>query len=145
MTSTNRLLAEGVGMFWVVFAGCGAAVLGVAFPQLGIGVCGVSMAFGLTVVTMAYAIGHISCQLNPAVSVGLMLSNRFPARELPGYIAAKWSGRSSGPGRALSYCQRGGPPTAGTARLGRNESRRGGHARWGRLSSERRPGADTTD
>jgi aquaporin Z len=64
------LLAEGIGTFWVVFAGCGSAVLGAAFPQLGIGVFGISFAFGLTVVTMVYAIGHISCHLNPARSTG---------------------------------------------------------------------------
>ena len=130
-------------MFWVVFAGCGAAVLGVAFPQLGIGVCGVSMAFGLTVVTMAYAIGHISCQLNPAVSVGLMLSNRFPARELPGYIAAKWSGRSSGPGRSISLPAwraaygRGGTswaqrkPTCGSCSVGSPFVRKAARSRYG--------------
>ena len=99
MTSTNRVLAEGVGTFWIVFAGCGAAVLGAAFPQLGIGVYGVSMAFGLSVVTMLYAIGHVSGgHLNPAVSIGLMLSKRFPAREVPGYIAAQVVGAILGAG-----------------------------------------------
>ncbi len=99
MTSTNRLLAEGVGTFWLVFAGCGSAVLGAAFPQLGIGVFGISFAFGLTVVTMVYATGHISGgHLNPAVSVGLMLSKRFPAHEVPGYIAAQVVGAILGAG-----------------------------------------------
>ena len=83
----------------MVFAGCGSAVLGAAFPQLGIGVFGVSFAFGLTVVTMLYAIGHVSGgHLNPAVSVGLMLSQRFPAREVPGYIAAQVIGAILGAG-----------------------------------------------
>ena len=95
----NRLVAEAIGTFWIVFAGCGAAVLGAAFPQLGIGVYGVSMAFGLSVVTMLYAIGHVSGgHLNPAVSIGLMLSKRFPAREVPGYIAAQVVGAILGAG-----------------------------------------------
>jgi aquaporin Z len=95
----NRLAAEAIGTFWLVFAGCGSAVLGVAFPQLGIGVFGIAFAFELTVVTMAYAIGHISgCHLNPAVSVGLMLSKRFPAHEVPGYIAAQVVGAILGAG-----------------------------------------------
>ena len=99
MTSTNRLLAEAIGTFWIVFAGCGSAVLGAAFPQLGIGVYGVSMAFGLTVVTMLYAIGHVSGgHLNPAVSVGLMIAKRFPASEVPGYIAAQVVGAILGAG-----------------------------------------------
>ena len=99
MTITNRLLAEAIGTFWIVFAGCGAAVLGAAFPQLGIGVYGVSMAFGLSVVTMLYAIGHVSGgHLNPAVSIGLMLSKRFPAREVPGYIGAQVVGAILGAG-----------------------------------------------
>ncbi len=99
MTSTNRLLAEAIGTFWIVFAGCGAALLGAAFPQLGIGVYGVSMAFGLSVVTMLYAIGHVSGgHLNPAVSIGLMLSKRFPASEVPGYIAAQVVGAILGAG-----------------------------------------------
>ena len=86
-------------MFWIVFAGCGSAVLGAAFPQLGIGVYGVSMAFGLTVVTMLYAIGHVSGgHLNPAVSVGLMIAKRFPASEVPGYIAAQVVGAILGAG-----------------------------------------------
>src|SRR5438445_12280829 len=90
MTLTKRVLAETVGTFWLVFGGCGSAVLAAAFPNVGIGLLGVSLAFGLTVLTMAYAIGHISgCHLNPAVSVGLVVGKRFPASELPAYVVAQ--------------------------------------------------------
>ncbi len=86
----NKLLAEGFGTFWLVLGGCGSAVLAAAFPSVGIGLHGVSLAFGLTVLTMAYAIGHISgCHLNPAVSVGLWAAGRFEARLLPGYVLAQ--------------------------------------------------------
>lgn len=90
---SRRAVAEVFGTFWLVFGGCGSAVLAAAFPQVGIGLHGVSLAFGLTVLTMAYAIGHISgCHLNPAVSVGLAVAKRFPAKELPAYIAAQVAG-----------------------------------------------------
>ncbi len=86
----NKYLAESFGTFWLVFGGCGSAVLAAGFPEVGIGLLGVSLAFGLTVLTMAYAIGHISgCHLNPAVSVGLWIAGRFPAGQLPGYIIAQ--------------------------------------------------------
>jgi aquaporin Z len=79
-----------IGTFWLVFGGCGSAVLAAAFPDVGIGLLGVALAFGLTVLTMAYAIGHISgCHLNPAVSLGLWAGKRFPAKELPAYIVAQ--------------------------------------------------------
>jgi aquaporin Z len=90
MSLSRRSLAEFLGTFWLVFGGCGSAVLAAAFPNLGIGFLGVALAFGLTVLTMAYAIGHISgCHLNPAVSVGLVAGKRFPASELPAYIIAQ--------------------------------------------------------
>jgi len=86
----KRAIAEFFGTFWLVFGGCGSAVLAAAFPQLGIGFAGVALAFGLTVLTMAYAIGHISgCHLNPAVSIGLVVGKRFPASELLSYIIAQ--------------------------------------------------------
>lgn len=82
--------AEFFGTFWLVLGGCGSAVLAAAFPQLGIGFAGVSLAFGLTVLTMAFAIGHISgCHLNPAVSIGLWAGGRFPAKELAPYIVSQ--------------------------------------------------------
>jgi aquaporin Z len=93
MSLNRRMLAELFGTFWLVFGGCGSAVLAAGFPKVGIGLLGVSLAFGLTVLTMAYAIGHISgCHLNPAVSIGLVAAKRFPARELPAYIAAQLVG-----------------------------------------------------
>jgi aquaporin Z len=95
----KRAVAEFFGTFWLVFGGCGSAVLAAAFPQLGIGFAGVALAFGLTVLTMAYAIGHISgCHLNPAVSVGLVAGKRFPASELLPYVIAQVLGGIAGAG-----------------------------------------------
>jgi aquaporin Z len=90
MNLKNKLLAEFIGTFWLVLGGCGSAVLAAGYPDLGIGFVGVSLAFGLTVLTMAYAIGHISgCHLNPAVSVGLWIGGRFSAKELGPYIVVQ--------------------------------------------------------
>jgi aquaporin Z len=95
----KRYLAECVGTFWLVLGGCGSAVLAAAFPKVGIGLLGVALAFGLTVLTMAYAIGHISgCHLNPAVSVGLWAGGRFPVKDLLPYIVAQVVGATIGAG-----------------------------------------------
>ncbi len=97
MTMTQRATAEFIGRFWLVFGGCGSAVLAAAFPQLGIGFLGVALAFGLSVLTMAYAVGHVSgCHLNPAVSVGLWAGGRFPASDLGPYIVAQVGGAIAG-------------------------------------------------
>src|ERR1700680_2037485 len=99
MPLSKRAFAEFMGTFWLVFGGCGSAVLAAAFPGLGIGFAGVALAFGLTVLTMAYAIGHISgCHLNPAVSVGLVVGKRFPVSELPMYVIAQVLGAVAGSG-----------------------------------------------
>ena len=90
MKLSTRAIAEAIGTFWLVFGGCGAAVLACGVPTTGIGYVGVSLAFGLTVLTMAYAIGHISgCHLNPAVTLGQVAGGRFPAKEAPAYIVAQ--------------------------------------------------------
>ena len=90
MSLAKKSVAEFIGTFWLVLGGCGAAVISAGYPELGIGFVGVSLAFGLTVLTMAYAIGHISgCHLNPAVSVGLAVAGRFKFSELPAYIIAQ--------------------------------------------------------
>ncbi len=99
MPLSRKLLAEFVGTFWLVLGGCGSAVLAAAFPGMGIGFVGVSLAFGLTVLTMAYAVGHVSgCHLNPAVSVGLWAGKRFPASDLAPYIVAQVLGAIAGAG-----------------------------------------------
>ncbi|MGM4964907.1 aquaporin Z [Tardiphaga sp. 1201_B9_N1_1] len=93
----KKYAAELIGTFWLTFAGCGSAVIAAAFPQVGIGLVGVSLAFGLSVVTMAYAIGHVSgCHLNPAVTVGLAAGGRFPAGQILPYVIAQVVGAVAG-------------------------------------------------
>lgn len=95
----KKLVAEFIGTLWLVLGGCGSAVLAAGFPELGIGFVGVSLAFGLTVLTMAYAIGHVSgCHLNPAVSIGLWMGGRFDKKELIPYIVAQVLGGIAGAG-----------------------------------------------
>jgi aquaporin Z len=99
VTLGNKLSAEFLGTFWLVLGGCGSAVISAAFPAVGIGLLGVSLAFGLTVLTMAFAIGHISgCHLNPAVTVGLVVGGRHPASQALPYIAAQVLGGAAGAG-----------------------------------------------
>jgi aquaporin Z len=99
MAIGKKAAAEFLGTAWLVLGGCGSAVLAAAFPDVGIGLHGVSLAFGLTVLTMAYAIGHVSgCHLNPAVSVGLLVARRFPGSEFPAYVIAQVAGAVAGAG-----------------------------------------------
>src|SRR5688500_18436357 len=96
MPMSKKVVAEFIGTFWLVLGGCGSAVLAAAFPEVGIGLLGASLAFGLTVLTMAYAIGHVSgCHLNPAVTIGLWAGGRFPGRDIPLYLAAQVMGAIS--------------------------------------------------
>lgn len=105
----KKYLAEFFGTFWLVFGGVGSAVLAAGIPDVGIGYVGVSLAFGLTVMTMAYAIGHISgCHLNPAVSIGLLVAGKFEAKDLPGYVLSQVAGGAAGAG-ALSLLANGQP------------------------------------
>lgn len=109
MPISKRMGAEFIGTFWLVLGGCGSAVLAAAFPGLGIGFAGVALAFGLTVLTMAYAIGHVSgCHLNPAVSFGLWAGGRFPASDLAPYIVAQVAGGIAG--AAVLSCIASGKP-----------------------------------
>src|ERR1700750_3301303 len=104
----KKYAAEAIGTFWLTFAGCGSAVIAAGFPQVGIGLVGVSLAFGLSVVTMAYAIGHISgCHLNPAVTVGLAAGGRFPAAQILPYVIAQVLGAVAA--SALLYMIASGP------------------------------------
>ena len=97
MPMSKKLVAEFIGTFWLVLGGCGSAVLAAAFPEVGIGLAGVSLAFGLTVLTMAYAIGHISgCHLNPAVTIGLWAGGRHPVGEVLPYVLAQVLGATAG-------------------------------------------------
>jgi aquaporin Z len=130
MHPARRIAAEFFGTFWLVFGGCGSAVLAAAFPALGIGFVGVSLAFGLTVLTMAFAIGHISgCHLNPAVSIGLVVGKRFALKDLPGYIVAQLAGGIAG--AATLYLIASGKPgfvTGGFASNGYADHSPGGYS-----------------
>ena len=139
MTLTKKISAEFLGTFWRVLGGCGSAVLAAGFPDVGIGLLGVSLAFGLTVLTMAFAIGHISgCHLNPAVSIGLWSSGRFSAKELGPYIAAQVIGGIAG--AAVLYIiasgQAGFDVTAGFASNGYAEHSPGGYSLVAALTIE---------
>ena len=125
----KKYVAEFIGTFWLVLGGCGSAVLAAAFPELGIGFTGVALAFGLTVLTMAYSIGHISgCHLNPAVSFGLWTSGRFATKELIPYIVAQVLGGIAGAGilYLIASGKAGFDVTAGFASNGFNEHSPGG-------------------
>jgi len=131
--------AEFIGTFWLVLGGCGSAVLAAAFPDVGIGLMGVSLAFGLTVLTMAYAIGHISgCHLNPAVSIGLWLGGRFEAKQLAPYIAAQVVGGAVGAAVlfVIASGQAGFDVSAGFASNGYAEHSPGGYSLVAALLTE---------
>jgi aquaporin Z len=135
---SKKLGAEFIGTFWLVLGGCGSAVLAAAFPDVGIGLLGVSLAFGLTVLTMAFAIGHISgCHLNPAVSVGLLVGGRFSSSELMPYIVAQVLGGIAG-GAVLYVIASGqaGFETAGFASNGFGEHSPGGYSLLAGLVTE---------
>jgi len=139
MTLTKKLAAEFMGTFWLVLGGCGSAVLAAAFPDVGIGLLGVAFAFGLTVLTMAFAIGHISgCHLNPAVSIGLWSGGRFSTAELGPYILAQVAGGLAG--AAILYViatgQAGFDVTAGFASNGYGEHSPGGYSLTAALVTE---------
>jgi aquaporin Z len=139
MKLSRKLGAEFIGTFWLVLGGCGSAVLAAAFPDLGIGFLGVALAFGLTVLTMAFAIGHISgCHLNPAISFGLWTGGRFPASELGPYIVAQVLGGIAG--AAVLYViasgQAGFDVTAGFASNGYGEHSPGGYSFTAALVTE---------
>jgi glycerol uptake facilitator-like aquaporin len=139
MPLSKRLTAEFVGTLWLVLGGCGSAVLAGAFPNFGIGFVGVSFAFGLTVLTMAFAIGHVSgCHLNPAVSVGLTVGGRFPASDLVPYIVAQVLGAiavrrfstSSRPARRTPISATSPPTVTMSIRRGDTACWRRWSARW---------------
>ncbi len=131
MPISKKLAAEFIGTFWLVLGGCGSAVLAAAFPEVGIGLAGVSLAFGLTVLTMAYAIGHISgCHLNPAVTVGLWAGGRHPAGEVFPYIVAQVLGAVAGAFVLLMIAtgQAGFDVSSGLASNGYSEHSPGGYS-----------------
>ncbi len=135
----NKYAAEFIGTFWLVLGGCGSAVLAAAFPDVGIGLLGVSLAFGLTVLTMAYAIGHISgCHLNPAVSIGLWAGGRFPANQILPYIIAQVAGAIAAGGvlYLIASGQAGFDVAAGFASNGYGEHSPGGYTMTAALICE---------
>ena len=135
----KKYVAESFGTFWLVLGGCGSAVLAAAFPEVGIGLLGVSLAFGLTVLTMAFAIGHISgCHLNPAVSIGLWAGGRFPAKELLPYIVAQVLGGilAGGVLLAIASGKAGFDVAAGFASNGFGEHSPGGYSMHAALICE---------
>lgn len=138
MSLSKKMGAEFLGTFWLVLGGCGSAVLAAAFPDVGIGLLGVSLAFGLTVLTMAFAIGHISgCHLNPAVSIGLMVGGRFPGSELAPYIGAQVLGGIAGAGVLFVIASgQAGFETAGFASNGFGEHSPGGYSLTAALVTE---------
>ncbi|GIC75376.1 aquaporin Z [Moritella sp. F3] len=139
MALTKKLGAEFIGTFWLVLGGCGSAVLAAAFPDVGIGLLGVSLAFGLTVLTMAFAIGHISgCHLNPAVSIGLWSGGRFSAAELGPYILAQVLGGIAGAATlyVIASGQAGFDASAGFASNGYGEHSPGGYTLIAALVTE---------
>ena len=138
MSMSKKLGAEFIGTFWLVLGGCGSAVLAAGFPDVGIGLLGVSLAFGLTVLTMAFAIGHISgCHLNPAVSVGLMVGGRFPGSELAPYVGAQVLGGIAGAAVLFVIASgQAGFETAGFASNGFGEHSPGGYSLTAALVTE---------
>ena len=139
MSLSKKAIAEFLGTFWLVFGGCGSAVLAAAFPALGIGFVGVALAFGLTVLTMAYAIGHISgCHLNPAISVGLVVGKRFPASDLPAYVVAQVAGAIAAAGvlYVIASGKAGFDLGGGFASNGYGAHSPGGYSLWACLVAE---------
>ncbi len=139
MSITKRCTAETIGTAWLVFGGCGSAVLAAAFPDVGIGLLGVAAAFGLTVLTMAYAIGHISgCHLNPAVTLGLVAGKRFPMKEALPYIVAQVIGAVLGAGALylIASGKAGFDVSAGFASNGFGEHSPGGYSMQAALIAE---------
>lgn len=139
MPISKRLLAEFFGTFWLVFGGCGSAVLAAAYPELGIGFAGVALAFGLTVLTMAFAIGHISgCHLNPAVTLGLAVGKRFPTGEIVQYWVAQLIGAVAAAGVlfVIASGKAGFDVTAGFASNGYAEHSPGGYSMLAGMTAE---------
>ena len=139
MTLTKKMAAEFIGTFWLLLGGCGSAVIAATFADVGIGLLGVSLAFGLTVITMALAIGHISgCHINPAVSIGLWIGGRFPTAELVPYIVAQVAGGITG--AAILFVIASGQPgfdvSAGFASNGYGEHSPGGYSLIAALVTE---------